>query len=123
MAPVDPFQLTCGEIAKFEDLAGISIRQIQGKKVPMGRPLAALAFVYARRNGEPITWAQALDLTMEEASAIIGTDDEDAEPDPHQMNRAQLRELASSVGIEVQARDTKSELIAKIEEHRTSDPS
>lgn len=83
-------KLTLGEIDKIESLAGISISQLGEDDTPKGKMLAALAFVAKRREqmaaGQPpaFSWNDALDLTIDEANALVGLgdDEEDAdEPD------------------------------------------
>lgn len=73
----DVSKLTLGEIAKFEDLSNMSINMLEKDEAPKGRALAALAFVVKRRTGDPkFTWAEAQDLTIDQANKIIGfTDD------------------------------------------------
>lgn len=80
MATFDFNSLTTGEVAKIEDLSGQSIRTFGDDDAPMGRVLAAMAFVASRRAGEPITWDAAQKLTMAEAQALVGTDDDEATP-------------------------------------------
>lgn len=69
------------EIAKIEELSGQSIGSISDTTAPKGTALAALAFVIKRKqmeaNGEYLgafTWEMALDLTVNEANAVIGVD-------------------------------------------------
>lgn len=76
---MDVNSLTLGEVAKVEDLAGMSISAISDAEKPKGRALAALAFVFQRRADPTFTWNQAQDLTLEQANTILGiTDDDDA---------------------------------------------
>lgn len=103
----DVSKWTLGEIAKFEELAGISIRQITGKKVPMGKPMAAMAFVQSRRNGNPITWNDALGLSIEDAEEIIGA----GEPKLSTMTKAKLIVWAQE--NDVDATGTVEELRAR----------
>lgn len=73
----DVSKLTLGEIAKFEDLSNMSINMLEKDEAPKGRALAALAFVVKRRTGDPkFTWAEAQDLTIDQANKIIGFTDE-----------------------------------------------
>lgn len=73
----DVNKLTLGEIAKFEDLSNMSINMLEKDEAPKGRALAALAFIVKRRTGDPkFTWAEAQELTIDQANKIIGfTDD------------------------------------------------
>lgn len=74
----DVESLTLGEIAKVEALADMPIGAIGDDTMPKGKALAALAFVVGRRTDRPdMTWTQAQDLTMAEATAILGLDEED----------------------------------------------
>lgn len=69
---MDVSQLTLGEVAKVEELSGLSISAIADDDKPKGLALAALAFV-ARRRVEPgFAWNDALDLTFADAQQILG---------------------------------------------------
>lgn len=76
-------KLTLGEIDKVESLAGVSISQLGEDETPKGKMLAALAFVAKRREemaaGLPpkFSWNDALELTIDEANALIGLGVED----------------------------------------------
>ena len=73
-------KLTLGEIAKVEELSGISINEIGGN-APQGKAMAALVFVLKRREDLSFTFANAMDLNMDEVNEILGLN-EDEVPDP-----------------------------------------
>jgi len=75
---IDYSTLTLGEIAKIEELSGLSFKQIEEIETPMGLLLAALVFVVKRRTGHPgVTWNEACAVTLEEANEILGLNAED----------------------------------------------
>lgn len=80
-------KLTLGEIDKVESLAGVSISQLGEDGTPKGKMLAALAFVAKRREemgaGLPpkFSWNDALELTIDEANALIGLGEDESEDD------------------------------------------
>lgn len=79
---MDISKLTLGEVAKVEELSGQSLRGMGDEAQPMGKMLAALAFVTTRRTNPKYTWNDALGLTIDEANAAVGiTDDDDEFPD------------------------------------------
>lgn len=72
-------KLTLGEIAFIEDSTGLSISKISDDDSPKARMMAAMACVAKRRGGEPnFTFKQAMELTQEEFSELLGVE-EDAE--------------------------------------------
>ena len=78
---IDVNSLVLGEVAKVEELSGLSIGRLGEDEAPKGLMMAALAFVWKRRSEPAFTWNQALALTLDEANAILGIeDDEDAAP-------------------------------------------
>ncbi len=82
---IDVKSLVLGEVAKVEELSGLSIGQLGEDEAPKGKMMAALAFVWRRRSEPAFTWNQALALTLDEANEILGIendkDDETAEDD------------------------------------------
>lgn len=89
---MDVNKLTLGEVAKVEELSGQSLRGFGDDTQPMGKMLAALAFVVMRRTDPKFTWNDALGLSIDEAQAAVGftgddevTGDEDA-VDPTQAH-------------------------------------
>lgn len=85
---IDIQSLTLGEIDRIETLAGQSIDSFGEDDTPKGKMMAALVFVYKRREqlaaGVPLTfkWEDALAMPMTEATAFLGfSDDEDEDED------------------------------------------
>lgn len=83
---LDIEKLTLGEVATIERLSGLSVSTISADDSPKGLMMAALCFVAKRRDGDPITWNDAQDLTMDQANDILGLDelatsDDDGEGD------------------------------------------
>lgn len=83
---IDIKSLTLGEVARIEDLSGLSISDIANDTKPKGKALAAIAFIVKRREelaaGQKpsFTWNQAQDLTFDQASELLGLgDDEDGD--------------------------------------------
>jgi hypothetical protein len=75
MAKLDITKLTLGEVATIEDLAGVSLSELEG--APQGKFLAALVMIHQRRNGEPtFTFNQALATPMDQAQQILGLGDD-----------------------------------------------
>lgn len=72
--------LTLGEVAKVEALSGQSVRQFQSDQAPMGKSLAALAFVFRRREQPDFTFDQALELTLDQAMQALGVGGETPDP-------------------------------------------
>ena len=70
-------KLTLGDVAAVEELSGQSIGAMGDEDAPKGKLLAALAFVTKRKSDKNFTFADALDLTMDEVTEIIGLDVED----------------------------------------------
>ena len=85
---MDIQKLTLGEIAKVEELSGLSINEIGSQKAPQGKALAALVFVMKRRDDNKFTFADAMDLSMDEVTEILGLNDEDdvADLDPKETD-------------------------------------
>lgn len=81
----DITRLTLGEIDKVETLSGQSVGSLGEDSTPKGKMMAALAFVVKRRQqmseGQPpsFTWNEAMDLTLDEANAILGIEVDEAE--------------------------------------------
>lgn len=77
LAPIDFQRLTLGEVAKIEELSGLNLDAIADESSPKGRLLAAMAYVASRRRGAPLSWDDALGLTVEQAGELIGTEPAD----------------------------------------------
>jgi hypothetical protein len=80
-APLDFTRLTLGEVAKLEQLSGLSLDRIGDEDAPKGKLLAAMAYVASRRRGAPLEWEMCLDLTVAEANELLGLA-ELTEPEP-----------------------------------------
>lgn len=79
---LDITKLTLGEVAKIEELSGMSVAAIGDEERPKGRALAAMYFIAKRRDGDPkFTWNQAQEVPFDEAMAYLGfTEEEAADP-------------------------------------------
>lgn len=71
-APLDFNRLTLGEVAKLEQLAGLSLDRIGDADAPKGKLLAAMAYVASRRRGEALSWDECLELTVADANELLG---------------------------------------------------
>lgn len=72
-------RLTLGEVAKVEELGKAPITALGNDDKPQGLLMAALAFVIKRREDQSFTFNDAMGLTMDDISAIVGDDDESDE--------------------------------------------
>lgn len=72
-------RLTVGDIAIVEEHTGVGISALGDEEAPKGKMLAALVFVVKRKTDKEFTFNDALDLTMAEATEILGLD-EDEDP-------------------------------------------
>ena len=63
-------KMKLGEQEEFEMLSGCSLQDLM-KKGLSGRRLAALIFIFARRQDASVTFEQCLDLDMEQATEMI----------------------------------------------------
>jgi hypothetical protein len=72
---VDIEKMKLGEQEEFELLSGCSIFELANKGLS-GKRLAALIYIFARREDANITFQECLDLDMNEASELMveGTD-------------------------------------------------
>jgi hypothetical protein len=71
--------LTIGEIDFIEKTTGRSASTIGQDETPQGALLGALVTVFKRRSGEPqYTFVDASLLTIKEANAIIGGDEDES---------------------------------------------
>lgn len=96
--PTTPRPLVLGEIAKVEELSGLPASQ-WGEDAPRGKFLAALVFVYKRREDKTFTWNDALGLDFEEASAYLesqGFNAEDDAADPTEPAKKPAKKAARS---------------------------
>lgn len=70
-------KMTLGEIAKVEELSGISINEIGASSKPQAKAMAALVFVLKRREDQGFTFNDAMNLDMDEVNSILGIGDEE----------------------------------------------
>jgi hypothetical protein len=73
-------KMKLGEQEEFELLSGCSLQDL-AKKGLSGRRLAALIFIFARREDKSVTFEQCLELDMEQATNMIADG-----PDPKGSN-------------------------------------
>lgn len=73
---MDIKNLTLGEIAKVEELAGLPIGALTEDDKPKGKLMAALAFVIKRREDPKFTLESANNMTMDEITTLLMGDDE-----------------------------------------------
>lgn len=66
-------KMKLGEQEEFELLSGCSLQDLM-KKGLSGRRLAALIYIFAKRDDNTVTFEQCLDLDMEQATSMIGDD-------------------------------------------------
>lgn len=76
--PKDASQLTLGEVAKVEETCGIALSEMDAPDKPKGKALAALVWVFKRREDRAFKFTDALDMTLAEAQDYLGLEDEDA---------------------------------------------
>jgi hypothetical protein len=72
--------LTLGEVAKIEELSGLSMSAIGDDDAPKGAVLAAFVFVIKRRTDREFTWNAANGVTLPEAMALMGGTPAEDEP-------------------------------------------
>lgn len=69
-------RLTLGEVAAVEELSGLAMTDIGESGVPMAKFMAAVAYVIRKRTNPDFTFADALNLRMDdldELTAVAGT--------------------------------------------------
>lgn len=76
MAKADLGKMTLGEQELWENLAGCSLGDL-GKKGLSGRRLAALLFVFAKRDNADAKFEDFLNLDMEQAAELLADEDKD----------------------------------------------
>lgn len=76
MAKADLGKMTLGEQELWENLAGCSLGDLS-KKGLSGRRLAALLFVFAKRDNAEAKFEDFLNLDMEQAAELIADEDDD----------------------------------------------
>jgi hypothetical protein len=70
---IDIEKMKLGEQEEFETLAGCSIYQLSDKGLS-GKRLAALIYIFARREDDKVTFQDCLELDMTEASNLMVVD-------------------------------------------------
>jgi hypothetical protein len=70
---IDIEKMKLSEQEHFELLSGCSLADLS-KKGLTGKRLAALIYIFAKREDETITFEQCLDLDMAQASAMLADD-------------------------------------------------
>lgn len=75
----DASQLTLGEVAKVEEVAGVALSELGDDAKPKGMALAALVWVFKRREDRSFTLDDALDMTLADAEAYLGLNEVDNE--------------------------------------------
>lgn len=68
-------KMTLGEQDEWETLAGCSLSAIQQKGLT-GRRMAALLFIFAKRDDKNAKFEDFLNLDMEQAVALLAVDDD-----------------------------------------------
>lgn len=66
--------LMLGEIAAIESLSSQPITALGGGDAPVGKTMAAMAYVIKKRVDPDFTFDDALKLTLEQANEIMGID-------------------------------------------------
>lgn len=74
-------QLTIGETAKVEELSGQNIASLQDENAPKAKVLAALAFVFKKREDPAFKWNDALEMTFDEISELLNLSGDEGEDD------------------------------------------
>jgi hypothetical protein len=77
MANIDFNSMTLNEIELIEQLTARNIDSIMADDAPRGRAFKAIIFVYKKRTDPNYTFEQAGALSLEDASALFGGEEED----------------------------------------------
>jgi hypothetical protein len=70
---IDIEKMKLSEQEQFELLAGCSLSDLS-KKGLTGKRLAALIYIFAKREDETVTFEECLDLDMAQASELLADD-------------------------------------------------
>ena len=70
---IDIEKMKLGEQEQFEMLSGCSLQDL-AKKGLTGKRLAALIYIFAKREDDTVTFEQCLDLDMEQAASMMVDD-------------------------------------------------
>lgn len=73
---IDFNRMTLNEVEQIEMLAGRNIDSIMTDDAPRGRAFKAIIFIYKKRTDPNFTFEQAGELSLEEATALFGGDDD-----------------------------------------------
>lgn len=73
---MDIKNLTLGEVSKIEELSGLPLAALGEDDKPKGKLMAALALVLKRREDPKFTLEMANQMTMEDITAMISSEDE-----------------------------------------------
>lgn len=76
---VDIEKMKLGEQDEFETLSGCSIYELANKGLS-GKRLAALIYIFAKREDSTVTFQECLDLDMTEASDLMVDETDPKEP-------------------------------------------
>jgi len=72
----EPKEMNLAEVAEWEQLTGVPIDDLMAKGKPRGRSLTATVYIIKKRTDPSFTMADAAQLTMTQAHALIrGTTD------------------------------------------------
>jgi len=75
---VDIEKMKLSEQEEFEALSGCSLFQLQNKGLT-GRRLAALIYIFAKRENKDVKFEDCLELDMSEAAELMAGDDDPKE--------------------------------------------
>ncbi|HEX7105816.1 MAG TPA: hypothetical protein VF218_07630 [Acidothermaceae bacterium] len=100
---IDFDKYTLGELAKIEELTGLSIPDLMRPGAPQMKKTAAVCFVEAKRQGLNHTWASILNWSptqvnefLREAKADDGDEPAEDEPDPKASSAKSKRKTSRS---------------------------
>lgn len=63
--------MTIGELAKVEELSGLSAAQFEDQESPKALMLAAMAYVIMKREDPKVKFTDVCDMGMEEVNTIV----------------------------------------------------
>lgn len=76
MQKIEIGKMTLGEQDLWENLAGCSLQDLT-KKGLTGRRLAALIYVFAKREDSNVQFEKFLNMDMDEATSMLADEDDD----------------------------------------------
>jgi hypothetical protein len=76
MATIDFNAMTLDEVEQIEQLTGRGIDSIMAEGSPRGRAFKAIIFVMSKRTNPNFTFEDAGKLSLEEAAALFGGEDD-----------------------------------------------